>query len=64
MVIVLIVVLETDTGKEPNRLTMWDVIHKKKYGSYVNEEFRKKLISSLPYIILSLCYYIFSIGYS
>ncbi|KAM0947298.1 putative transposase, Ptta/En/Spm, plant [Dioscorea sansibarensis] len=56
--------METETGKEPDRLTMWDATHKKIDGSYVNEEFRKKLVSSLPYIILSLYYYIFSIGCS
>ncbi|XP_039133223.1 uncharacterized protein LOC120270271 [Dioscorea cayenensis subsp. rotundata] len=35
--------IENETGKEPDRLTMWDATHKKKDGSYVNEEFRKKL---------------------
>ena len=41
---------------------MWDAIHKKKDGSNVNEEFRKKLVSSLPYIILSLYYFISPLG--
>ena len=49
-------------GKEPDRLTMWDATHKKKDGRYVNEEFRKKLVSSLPYIILSLYYFISPLG--
>ena len=41
---------------------MWDATHKKKDSSYVNEEFRKKLVSSLPYIILSLYYFISPLG--
>ncbi|KAM0950084.1 putative transposase, Ptta/En/Spm, plant [Dioscorea sansibarensis] len=35
--------METETGKELDCLTMWDATHKKKNGSYINEEFRKKL---------------------
>ena len=34
---------------------MWDATHKKKDGSYVNEEFRKKLVHSYH---ISFCLYI------
>ncbi|KAJ3671726.1 hypothetical protein LUZ60_007805 [Juncus effusus] len=38
--------MDENSGKEPNRLTLWDATHKRKDGTYANEATKEKMVEA------------------